>query len=88
MKPILLSLGLLIGLQGYSQKGDPTQLNITKQDTIKSKQYILVLSQDEVAQLFNLIRTSGRYTGAELEVYIQGILARLSAVEPPKKPMK
>lgn len=86
--PIIATLMLLASLTGLSQKDSIIHSQPSTDSIVKPKQYVLVLTQDDVAQLFSLIRTSGRYTGAELETYIQSILARLTLVEPPKKSHK
>jgi len=83
MKSLILSALLLVSACAFGQKDSTKSV-----DTVKPKQYVLVLTEADIAQLFSLVRTSGRYSGAELEAYIQAIMAKLTPLEPPKKSSK
>jgi hypothetical protein len=44
------------------------------------KQYYIQLSDAEIADLFSLIRTSGKYTGSAIEDYLNGLLDRFKVI--------
>lgn len=74
MKKLILVVFVLIGLSCSAQQ---------KKDTTTRPQYVLILTSSDLDQLFSVIRTSGKYSGAELELFIQSVIGKLTLLSPP-----
>jgi hypothetical protein len=59
-------------------------LSVSAQQKRDTAKYAIVLGTQDIDQLFYIIRTSGKYTGVELENFIQSIRNRLVLLPPPK----
>jgi len=80
MKKLLFLLFiLLVSLKVFCQtspKSTTFPPDSTKRDTV----YMIVLTREELTQLFSLLRTSGRYSSLEIETLIEGLRQRTQEV--------
>lgn len=79
----LLVVCLMLSLSAFSQ---PPMPNLA--DTAKPKQYVLVVTEQDLSQIFSVMRTSAKYSAMDIEGFIDTIMKRLTLLAEPKKTSK